>query len=72
MTAQSPGPWGVSRGSYPDTYKVMNDSGGSADCRARQFTQLFATCYSPILAYARRRVGADLAQDVVAETFLAA
>ncbi len=50
----------------------MNESGGSADRRARQFTELFGTCYRPVLAYARRRVGADLAQDVVAETFLAA
>jgi len=63
---------GVSLGSYPDVYRVMNVSGGSADCRARRFTELFGTCYSPVLAYARRRVGADLAQDVVAETFLAA
>jgi RNA polymerase sigma-70 factor (ECF subfamily) len=50
----------------------MNESGGSADCRARQFTELFGTYYGPVLAYVRRRVGADLAQDVVAETFLAA
>ncbi len=50
----------------------MNVSGGSPDCRARQFTDLFGSYYSPVLAYARRRVGADLAQDVVAETFLAA
>jgi DNA-directed RNA polymerase specialized sigma24 family protein len=33
---------------------------------------LFGIYYSPVLAYARRRVGVDLAQDVVAETFLAA
>ncbi len=50
----------------------MSESGGSPDCRARQFTELFGTYYGPVLAYARRRVGADLAQDVVAETFLAA
>ena len=65
-------PLGVSPRSYPDAYRVMNDSGGSADCRAQQFTELFATYYGPVLAYARRRVGADLGQDVVAETFLAA
>ncbi len=53
-------------------YKVMDDSEGSAECQARRFTELFGTCYGPVLAYARRRVGADLAQDVVAETFLAA
>jgi RNA polymerase sigma-70 factor (ECF subfamily) len=51
---------------------MMSESGGSPDWRARRFTELFGTCYSPVLAYARRRVGADLAQDVVAETFLAA
>ena len=50
----------------------MNESGGSEDCRARQFTELFGTYYGPVLAYARRRISADLAQDVVAETFLAA
>jgi RNA polymerase sigma-70 factor, ECF subfamily len=50
----------------------MSESGASAECRARQFTELFAAYYSPVLAYARRRVGADLAQDVVAETFLTA
>jgi RNA polymerase sigma-70 factor (ECF subfamily) len=64
--------WGVPASSYPDTYKVMNEIGGSADRRALQFTELFGTYYSPVLAYARRRVGADVAQDVVAETFLAA
>jgi RNA polymerase sigma-70 factor (ECF subfamily) len=50
----------------------MNVSGGSTDCRARQFTDLFGSYYGPVLAYVRRRVGADVAQDVVAETFLAA
>jgi RNA polymerase sigma-70 factor (ECF subfamily) len=50
----------------------MNDTGSSAEGRARQFTELFGIYYGPVLAYARRRVGADLAQDVVAETFLAA
>lgn len=63
---------GVPVRSCPDTYRVMNESGGSAECRARRFTDLFGAFYSPVLGYARRRVGADLAQDVVAETFLAA
>ena len=63
---------GVPPSAYPDTYNVMDESGGSEDCPARQFTELFGTYYGPVLAYARRRVGADLAQDVVAETFLAA
>jgi RNA polymerase sigma-70 factor (ECF subfamily) len=50
----------------------MSESGDSPGGRARQFTELFGTYYSPVLAYACRRVDADLAQDVVAETFLAA
>jgi RNA polymerase sigma-70 factor (ECF subfamily) len=50
----------------------MSGSAGSPECRARQFTELFGTYYGPVMAYARRRVGADLAQDVVAEAFLAA
>ena len=72
MNAQNPGRRGVSPGSYPDAYKVMKEAGGSAARQARRFTELFGTYYGPVLAYARRRVGADLAQDVVAETFLAA
>jgi len=63
---------GVSAGYYPDTYKVMNESEGATDCRERRFTELFDAYYSSVLAYARRRVSPDLAQDVVAETFLAA
>ncbi len=50
----------------------MDEPGDYAQCRARQFTDLFGAHYGAVLAYARRRVGADLAQDVVAETFLAA
>jgi RNA polymerase sigma-70 factor (ECF subfamily) len=50
----------------------MDESGSSAESRAGRFTELFGACYGPVLAYARRRVGADLAQDVVAEAFLAA
>jgi RNA polymerase sigma factor (sigma-70 family) len=51
---------------------MMSEFRGSPEDRARQFTELFGTYYGPVLAYARRRVGVDLAQDVVAETFLAA
>jgi RNA polymerase sigma-70 factor, ECF subfamily len=40
--------------------------------QARQFTELFTASYGPVLAYVRRRVSGDQAQDVVAETFLAA
>ena len=56
----------------PDVNAVMNQTGSSADSRVVRFTEIFGTCYGPVLAYARRRVGSDLAQDVVAETFLAA
>jgi RNA polymerase sigma factor (sigma-70 family) len=50
----------------------MNEIGSQEERRARQFTELFTANYGLVLAYARRRVGADLAQDVVADTFLAA
>jgi RNA polymerase sigma-70 factor (ECF subfamily) len=50
----------------------MDETGSQEEPRARQFTELFAANYGLVLAYARRRVGADLAQDVVADTFLAA
>jgi RNA polymerase sigma-70 factor, ECF subfamily len=55
----------------PDVNAVMNETGSSADHRVQRFTEMFESCYGPVLAYARRRVGADLAQDIVAETFLA-
>jgi len=63
---------GVSIRAEPDLNAVMNETGSSADRRVQRFTAMFASCYGPVLAYARRRVGADLAQDVVAETFLSA
>ena len=50
----------------------MDETRSSDDRRAGQFTYVFESCYGLVLAYARRRVGADLAQDVVAATFLAA
>jgi RNA polymerase sigma-70 factor (ECF subfamily) len=50
----------------------MNETGSQDERQARQFTQVFTASYGPVLAYVRRRVGGDLAQDVVAETFLAA
>jgi RNA polymerase sigma factor (sigma-70 family) len=50
----------------------MDETGSQEGPRARQFSELFAANYGLVLAYARRRVGADLAQDVVADTFLAA
>ena len=56
----------------PDVYVLMDETGSQEGPRARQFSELFAANYGLVLAYARRRVGADLAQDVVADTFLAA
>jgi DNA-directed RNA polymerase specialized sigma24 family protein len=50
----------------------MNETGSHDDRQARQFTELFTDNYGPVLAYVRRRVSPDLAQDVVADTFLAA
>jgi RNA polymerase sigma-70 factor (ECF subfamily) len=50
----------------------MNETGSHEESQSRQFTELFTANYGPVLAYVRRRVGADLAQDVVADTFLAA
>jgi RNA polymerase sigma-70 factor (ECF subfamily) len=38
----------------------------------QRFTKLFTDNYEQVLAFARRRVEADLAQDIVAETFLTA
>jgi hypothetical protein len=50
----------------------MNEIGSHQERQARQFTELFTAYYGPVLAYVQRRVGADLAQDVVADTFVAA
>jgi RNA polymerase sigma-70 factor, ECF subfamily len=50
----------------------MDETGSQQERWARQFTELFTAHYGPVLAFVRRRVGADLAQDVVADTFLAA
>ena len=42
------------------------------DERTRRFDRIYADAYGPIRAYARRRCAPELAQDVVAETFLVA
>jgi len=55
-----------------DVNAVMNDSERAVVTHEACFTEIFEACYDRVLAYARRRVGADLAQDVVAEAFLAA
>jgi RNA polymerase sigma factor (sigma-70 family) len=56
----------------PDVNAVMSENSHAAAGVEARFTEVFGVCYHPVLAYARRRVGADLAQDVVAEAFLAA
>ena len=40
--------------------------------RERRFTELFNVHRNQILAYARRRLGPDVADDALADTFLAA
>jgi RNA polymerase sigma-70 factor (ECF subfamily) len=54
----------------PDLFEEMGEGNAAACSREEQFTELFTECYGPVLAFARRRLGPDLAQDVVAETFL--
>jgi RNA polymerase sigma-70 factor (ECF subfamily) len=54
-----------------DLYRVMGER-GVGGTREERFTELFAGCYGHVLAFARRRVDADSAQDVVAETFFTA
>jgi RNA polymerase sigma-70 factor (ECF subfamily) len=62
----------VTISAQPDINAVMNETESRGAGRAQRFTEIFGACYGPVLAYARRRVGADLAQDVVADVFLAA
>jgi len=45
---------------------------GTSESRERRFTEIFVECYGPVLAFARRRVDDDLAQDAVADTFMTA
>ena len=71
-TRQNLGRWVCLHELLSGHLQVMNEIEGATDCRARRFTELFKAHYSSVLAYAGRRVGPDLAQDVVAETFLAA
>jgi RNA polymerase sigma-70 factor (ECF subfamily) len=42
------------------------------DQRRRQFSELYAALYGRVYAYAARRVGAESASDIAAETFLVA
>jgi len=50
----------------------MSEHGVPPGSAVERFTTLFTDCYGPVLAFARRRVEPDLAQDVVADTFLTA
>jgi RNA polymerase sigma-70 factor, ECF subfamily len=54
----------------PDMSQVMAHR--DADERKRRFDRIYAETYSPLRAYARRRCTPDVAQDIVAETFLVA
>jgi RNA polymerase sigma factor (sigma-70 family) len=59
---------GVTDPGYPDNWLAMVSG---TDRRAR-FEALFAAHYWAVRAYALRRVGASLAEDVLADTFLVA
>lgn len=54
----------VTHPSMPGLYRAMTEMS-----RQQLFTELFEAYYTKVLAYVRRRVGADAANDVVAETF---
>jgi len=56
----------------PDLNGVMSEEDLTPQSREQRFIVLFTNCYGPVLAFARRRVGPDEAQDVVAETFVTA
>lgn len=51
---------------------MMGEPAITGRAREQRFTRLFSEYYPPVLAFARRRLGSDAAQDVVAETFLTA
>jgi RNA polymerase sigma-70 factor, ECF subfamily len=54
----------------PDILRPMARSDPGA--RERRFDRIYVDTYAPIRAYARRRCDPDLANDIVAETFLVA
>jgi RNA polymerase sigma factor (sigma-70 family) len=54
-----------------DLYRTMDVYSTDAD-RKQQFTELFSAHHTKVLAYARRRLPADGADDAVADAFLAA
>lgn len=58
---------------YPDIDRVMARKPSVANRDVEQeFSALFRQHYRPVLAFARRRVGADACQEIAAETFLVA
>lgn len=62
----------VTLGGMPDQHEVMSQDHPTPGSQEQRFTELFTHYYGPVLAFARRRLCPDLAQDVVAETFLTA
>jgi RNA polymerase sigma factor (sigma-70 family) len=54
-----------------DLYRAMDVYSTDAE-RENRFTELFSTHHTKVLAYARRRLPADAADDAVADAFLAA
>jgi len=50
----------------------MRDNGAPDDDRGRRFTDLFHAHHGAVVAFARRRLGPELADDAVAETLLTA
>jgi hypothetical protein len=57
---------GCNHGRMPDLYGVMSEHDASVWSPEQRFTKLFTDSYERVLAFARRRVEADLAQDIVA------
>jgi RNA polymerase sigma-70 factor (ECF subfamily) len=51
---------------------VRNRKAAESETDEERFSKLFRQHYAPILAFARRRVGADACQEIAAETFLVA
>jgi RNA polymerase sigma-70 factor (ECF subfamily) len=54
----------------PDMHRLM--ARPNTQDRERRFDRIYADTYAPIRAYARRRCDPEVAQDIVAETFLVA
>jgi RNA polymerase sigma-70 factor, ECF subfamily len=61
----------VTKRAFLGLYKMMDVDPTGVE-RAELFTRLFEAHHTKVLAYARRRLGVDAADDAVADTFLAA